>query len=77
MTALPPDAEAQQHPNPEPDPEPDPAPEPGPEPSGVPAADDAAERLRDLDDAPVDRHVAIYEDAHRRLEEGLADLDER
>lgn len=45
--------------------------------SGVPAADDAAARLRDLDDAPVEAHVEIYEDAHRRLEEGLADLDER
>ncbi|MDQ1747417.1 MAG: hypothetical protein QOD07_1680 [Frankiaceae bacterium] len=65
MTALPPDAETQQHPDAE------------DEPSGVPAADDAAERLRDLDAAPVDQHVAIYEDAHRRLEEGLADLDER
>jgi hypothetical protein len=65
MTALPPDAEAQQHPDAE------------DETSGVPAADDAAERLRDLDGAPVDQHVAIYEDAHRRLEEGLADLDER
>jgi hypothetical protein len=47
------------------------------EPSGVAAADDAAARLRDLDGAPVDQHVGIYEDAHRRLEEGLADLDER
>lgn len=45
--------------------------------SGVTAADEAAARLRDLDDAPVEQHVAIYEDAHRRLEEGLADLDER
>lgn len=45
--------------------------------SGVAAADEAAARLRDLDDAPVDEHVEIYEDAHRRLEEGLADLDER
>jgi hypothetical protein len=45
--------------------------------SGVPAADEAAARLRDLDDAPVDEHVEIYEDAHRRLEAGLADLDER
>jgi len=45
--------------------------------TGVPAADEAAARLRDLDDAPVEEHVEIYEDAHRRLEEGLADLDER
>lgn len=46
-------------------------------PSGVAAADEAAARLRDLDGAPVEQHVAIYEDAHRRLEESLADLDER
>lgn len=46
-------------------------------PTGVPAADQAAERLRDVDDAPLDQHVGIYEDTHRRLEEGLADLDER
>lgn len=45
--------------------------------TGVAAADEAAARLRDLDDAPVEEHVEIYEDAHRRLEEGLADLDER
>src|SRR5947208_1900296 len=34
-------------------------------------------RVRELDDAPVESHVEIYEDTHRRLEEGLADLDER
>jgi hypothetical protein len=45
--------------------------------TGVAAADGAAARLRDLDGAPVEAHVEIYEDAHRRLEEGLADLDER
>jgi hypothetical protein len=45
--------------------------------TGVAAADEAAERLRALDEAPIDDHVEIYEDAHRRLQEGLADLDER
>jgi hypothetical protein len=46
------------------------------EPTGVPAADAAARRLADIDDAPVDEHVDIYDDVHRRLQEGLADLDE-
>jgi len=78
MSALPPDAEGQRleavgadEPAPPDDPH-------GTEnETGVPAADGAAARLRDLDGAPVERHVEIYEDAHRRLEEGLADLDER
>ena len=46
-------------------------------PTGVAAADEAATRLADLDDAPVEAHVGIYEDVHRRLQEGLADLDEQ
>jgi len=37
---------------------------------------DARERLQALDDAPLEEHVAVYEDVHRRLQEGLADLDE-
>ena len=45
--------------------------------TGVAAADEAAARLADIDDAPVDAHVGIYEDVHRRLQEGLADLDEQ
>jgi hypothetical protein len=44
--------------------------------SGVPAADAARARLDDLADAPLEDHVDIYEDAHRKLQEGLADLDE-
>lgn len=44
--------------------------------SGVPAADEARERLQALDDAPLEEHVEVYEDVHRRLQEGLADLDE-
>jgi len=71
MTALPPDAETQR------DETVGAAEAFDDQTSGVPAADEAAARLRDLDDAPVDQHVEIYEDAHRRLEEGLADLDER
>lgn len=45
--------------------------------TGVAAADAAADRLTELDEAPLDEHVAIYEDVHRRLQEGLADLDEQ
>ena len=45
--------------------------------TGVAAADEAAQRLADLADAPVEAHVGIYEDVHRRLPEGLADLDEQ
>jgi len=57
-----------------------PAPEPPAppvQPTGVPAADAAADRLGELEEAPLDEHVAIYEDVHRRLQEGLADLDEQ
>ena len=43
------------------------------EPSGV---RDARERLQAIDDAPLEEHVEVYEDVHRRLQEGLADLDE-
>lgn len=45
--------------------------------TGVAAADAAADRLAELDDAPLEEHVGIYEDVHRRLQEGLADLDEQ
>jgi hypothetical protein len=47
--------------------------------TGVPAAtaaERARERLQALDDAPLDEHVEVYEDVHRELQEGLADLDE-
>jgi len=45
--------------------------------TGVAAADAAADRLAELDEAPLEEHVGIYEDVHRRLQEGLADLDEQ
>ena len=45
--------------------------------TGVPAADSAADRLAEVERAPLDEHVEIYEDVHRRLQEGLADLDEQ
>ena len=46
------------------------------QPTGVPAADAAREQLATVDDAPLEEHVDVYEDVHRRLQEGLADLDE-
>jgi hypothetical protein len=45
--------------------------------TGVASVDAAAERLTELDEAPLEEHVGIYEDVHRRLQEGLADLDEQ
>lgn len=56
----------------------DPVTEPGTDPqsTGVPAADEARARLSTVDDAPLEEHVDVYEDVHRRLQEGLADLDE-
>jgi hypothetical protein len=44
--------------------------------TGVPAVDQARERLAAVDEAPLDEHVDVYEDVHRQLQEGLADLDE-
>jgi len=45
-------------------------------PTAWPAERDARERLQAVEDAPLDEHVEVYEDVHRRLQEGLADLDE-
>ena len=36
----------------------------------------ARDRLAAVADAPLEEHVGLYEDVHRRLQEGLADLDE-
>ena len=47
-----------------------------PDSTGVPAADSALERLRDLDAAPLEDHVEIFDDVQRRLHEGLAELDD-
>jgi hypothetical protein len=44
--------------------------------TGEPAVDAAVTRLDDLDDAPVSEHVGVFEDAHRQLQDALADLDE-
>jgi hypothetical protein len=47
-----------------------------PELTGVAAADAALARLRDVSSAPLDEHVEIFDDVHRRLHEGLAELDD-
>jgi hypothetical protein len=47
-----------------------------PEPTGVTAADSALERLRDVETAPLDEHVEIFDDVQRRLHDGLAELDD-
>jgi hypothetical protein len=44
--------------------------------TGVAAADSALERLRDVQSAPLDEHVEIFDDVQRRLHEGLAELDD-
>jgi hypothetical protein len=41
-----------------------------------PPVDAAVKRLDDLDNAPVSEHVEVFEDAHRQLQDALADLDE-
>jgi len=44
--------------------------------TGVPAADSALARLRDIETAPLEDHVEIFDDVQRRLHEGLAELDD-
>jgi hypothetical protein len=44
--------------------------------TGVRAADAALERLRDVETAPLEEHVEIFDDVQRRLHEGLAELDD-
>jgi len=43
--------------------------------TGDPRVDDAIARLDDLDHAPTADHVTIVDDAHRRLQSALGDLD--
>jgi hypothetical protein len=47
-----------------------------PELTGVTAADAALERLRDVESAPLEEHVEIFDDVQRRLHDGLAELDD-
>jgi hypothetical protein len=44
--------------------------------TGEPAVDTAIERLGELDELPVSEHVAVFDEAHRLLQDSLADLDE-
>jgi hypothetical protein len=55
---------------------PDAVQEVSPMPTGEPRVDAGLQRLQDIAAAPVDEHVAIYDDVHRRLQDALADLDE-
>jgi hypothetical protein len=41
-----------------------------------PTVDAAIERLRALDELPVAEHVGVFDEAHRQLQDSLADLDE-
>jgi hypothetical protein len=50
--------------------------EPAEESTGVASVDAALERLRDLDGAPVEAHVEIFDDVQRQLHEALAELEE-
>ncbi len=45
--------------------------------TGVAAADEARRRLDEVESVPLEEHVELFEDVHRRLQEGLADLDEQ
>ena len=49
---------------------------PDPPVTDEPAADGALERLRALDALPVAEHVSVFDEAHRELQDSLADLDE-
>jgi hypothetical protein len=44
--------------------------------TGVASVDAAIERLRDLEGAPVEGHVEIFDDVQRRLHDALAELDD-
>ena len=44
--------------------------------TGHPAADAAGRRLAEVDGAPLEEHVAIYDDVHRQLQDALADVDD-
>jgi hypothetical protein len=48
----------------------------GEAPTGVTAADAALERLRDVETAPLEDHVEIFDEVQQRLHEGLAELDD-
>jgi len=41
-----------------------------------PAVSAALSELAGLDDLPVDQHIAVYERAHRRLTDAMANTDD-
>ncbi len=46
--------------------------------AGLPPSVDAAlAALAGVADRPLDEHVAVFDDVHRRLQDALAALDER
>jgi hypothetical protein len=69
-------AEAQWMPEPKPEPMAEQVSKPMPESTGVAAADSALERLRDVETAPLEDHVEIFDDVQQRLHDGLAELDD-
>jgi hypothetical protein len=46
------------------------------EPTGVSSVDSALARLRDVEIAPVEAHVEIFDDVQRQLHDALAELDD-
>jgi hypothetical protein len=53
-----------------------PAPDAADEQTGVASVDAALARLRDVDEAPVENHVEIFDDVQRQLHDALAELDD-
>lgn len=53
------------------------APVPEPEPTGHAGVDAALDRLRELADRPTGGHPELYDDVHRRLQDVLAEIDQR
>ncbi len=47
-----------------------------PKPTGEPAVDATLERLRDVESAPLEQHVEIFDDVQRQLHDALAELDD-
>lgn len=46
-----------------------------PDETGEPRVDAAIARLGELGGLPVDEHLDVFQDVHRRLHDALADLD--
>jgi hypothetical protein len=48
-----------------------------PEATGHAAVDAALEKLRELAERPTGAHPELYDDVHRRLQDVLAEIDQR